>query len=559
MFDHGFKTVGRLMALLLLFAGALCAQDHAYDGTLGIWYEPINNYGVNDTSDYLKWMNQHPDWHHNPGLHLLKQQGGAIYSIEQPDRFAKFLRTMRRATSDVIVVDSLDCHTDPWSYSIHYFSDALENQPANEKQLRWVYWLELWSTDRYGGEWYGPRWTRWKPRGAPYQPWSQVQQVLDYIWDNFAQKQHYYHWSGKPMLVIEADLIGKEKPEWFERIMADKRFYVHFVCDTVHDLADYPSNWTDWVWPYWVDINPKFNSEWAAALSGSAGEGKNQLEGLFDKRTGKSPAGGNSDPPKFILIPAYNDYVTGRDPKKSGWFEPFFDENGHMSRFQYVDQIADILGRPRKPIDLDTEGKHFTLQPTVDRLSEILENDRQNYGMGRIRDISSDEYQPGAEDMPVLSVELFPYRGYETAKSFETISSMSIRNVGTAEFSKTQPAFTEIQTLGDIDHVWLMDVSSVDGSRTRVGEFVLGRDGVMHWLGQYPVHFKDLLVVTVDLTPTARKGHTLQFELVVDKANGAKAVEFVQEYGSERFSPEKTIRNKYAQTISADLNHRKTD
>lgn len=559
MLHRGFNIAGREIAIVCLAAGAICAQDHPYEGTLGIWYEPVNNYGVNDTSDYLRWINQHPDWHHNPGLDILKQQGGSIYSIEQPDRFAKMLRTMRRATADVIVVDSLDCHTDPWSYAIRYFSDALENQPADERQLKWVYWLELWSTDRYGPEWYGPRWTRWKPRGAPYQPWSQVEQVLDYIWDNFAQKPHYYRWNGKPMLVIEADLIGKEKPEWFERIMADDRFYVHFVSDTVHDLADYPSNWTDWVWPYWVDINPKFNPDWAAALSGTAGADKHQLEGLFDKRTGKAPAGDNSEPPKFILIPAYNDYVTGRDPQHAGWFEPFFDPEGHMSRFQYVDQIAETLGRERKPIDLDTEGKQYSLQPTIDRLSQLLQDDRQSYGMARVRDISSDEYQPGAEDMPVLSVELYPYRGYETAKSFETISSMSIRNVGTAELSTNRPAFTEIQRLGDIDHVWLMDLSSVDGTRTRVGEFVLGQDGIMRWVGQYPVHFKDLLVVTVDLTPTARKGRSLQFELVVDKSKDAKGVEFVREYGGDRFSPVETVRNKYAQNISADLEHRKTE
>lgn len=557
MFDRIFKLVGRMIALVCVVAGAVSAQDHSYQGTLGIWYEPVNNYGVNDTADYLKWMDQHPNWHHNPGFHILKQQGGSIYSIEQPDRFAKVLRSMRRATADVIVVDSLDCHTDPWSYSIHYFADALENQPPDERQLKWVYWLELWSTDRYGPEWYGPRWTRWKPRGAPYQSWQQVQQVLDYIWENYAQRQHYYRWNGKPMLVIEADMIGKEKPEWYERLMADNRFYVHFVCDTVHDLADYPSNWTDWVWPYWVDVNPKFNNEWAAALSGTAGEAKHQLEGLFDKRTGKAPAGGKSDPPKFILIPAYNDYVTGHDPKHSGWFEPLFDQDGHMSRFQYVDQIADILGRKRGAIDLDTEGKQYSLQPAIERLSELLEHDRQKHGMARVLDISSDEYAPGAEDMPVLSVELYPYRGYETAKSYEAISSVSVRNVGTAEFSKTQPAFTEIQKIGDIDHVWLVDLSSIDGSRTRVGEFVLGQDGIMRWVGEYPVHFRDLLLVSVDLTPTARQGHTLQFELVVDKANDAKAVEFVPEYGSERFSPVQTVRNKYAQRIGADLEHRK--
>src|SRR6516162_7555311 len=105
-----------LHLLLSLQVNWSAAQDHEYKGTLGIWYEPVNNYGVIDTDAYLKWINEHPSWHHNPGFHILKEQGGAIYSIEQPDRFAKVLRTFRRATADVIVVDSLDCHTDPWSY-----------------------------------------------------------------------------------------------------------------------------------------------------------------------------------------------------------------------------------------------------------------------------------------------------------------------------------------------------------------------------------------------------------------------------------------------------------
>jgi len=41
----------------------------------------------------------------------------------------------------------------------------------------------------------------------------------------------------------------------------------------------------------------------------------------------------------------------------------------------------------------------------------------------------------------------------------------------------------------------------------------------------------------------------MQFELVVDAAQDARSVEFVEEYGSRRFSPIRTIRNKYAQRI----------
>ena len=75
--------------------------------------------------------------------------------------------------------------------------------------------------------------------------------------------------------------------------------------------------------------------------------------------------------------------------------------------------------------------------------------------------------------------------------------------------------------------------------------------------GQYPVHFRDLLLVTVQLTPTAKRGDTLQAELVVDKDKGAKAVEFVPEYGNDRFSPVETVRNKYAQVIGSDILGRK--
>jgi hypothetical protein len=545
-----FWRIFVLVALTTLFGVIARADDHEYKGTLGMWFEPVNNYGVNDTDSYLRWMNQHPDWHHNPGFHILKQQGGSIYSIEQPDRFAKVLRGLRRSTTDVIVVDSLDCHTDPWSYSIHYFADALENQPSEEKQLKWMYWLEFWSSDRYGSGWYGPRWTRWKPIGAPYQTWANVKQQIDYIWENFAQRPHYYRWNGKPIIVIEADMIGKEKPEWYERIMADQRFYVHFVSDWIHDLREYPSNWTDWVWPYWVDIGGKFNPDWTAALMGTAGEGTHQLEGLYDRKTGKSRTGSNSEPPKFILIPAYNDYVTGRDPKHSAWFEPLFDPgDGHMSNFQYVDEIASILGRKQSPIDLDTEGKTYTLQPTIDKLASLLEHDRQEFGMARVFHIGEDEYSAGAGDLPVLSVELFPYRAYEASKSFDTIVSMAVRNTGTAEVSEINPTFGSAQTLGDIDKVWLVHVAATDGVRTRVGEFVPQRDGVLRWVGQYPIRFLDQLLVTVDLTASAKKGRTMQFELVVNTAQDARSVEFIEEYGSQRFSPIRTTRNKYVQRI----------
>lgn len=530
--------------------GTEFAEDHEYTGTLGIWFEPVNNYGVNDTNSYLKWINEHPDWHHNPAFDLLKEQGGAIYSIEQPDRCAKVLRALRRATTDVIVVDSIDCHTDPWSYAIHYLADALENQPPEEKQLKWMYWIELWSSDRYGPGWYGPRWTRWKPIGVAYQSWSDVKQVIDYIWENFAERPHYYRWNGKPMLVIEADMIGKEKPEWYEQIMADSRFYVHFVSDFIHNMADYPPNWTDWVWPYWVDIGGKANPDWSAALMGAAGEERHQLEGLFDKKTGKSPAAGNSNPPSFILIPAFNDYVTAQAERLAPWFEPMFDPNdGHMFRFQYVDELAHILGRKQSPIALDTEGKAYSLQPTIEKLTSLLEYNRQNFGLARVFNIGADEYSPGAGDMPVLGVELYPYRAYEASKSFDAIVSMSVRNVGTADISSIKPVFGSIQTHGDIDTFWLVHVSATDGIRTRVGALVPSTDGTLRWVGHYPIRFLDKLLVTVDLTPTARKGRTLQLELVVDRELDAKGVEFIQQYGGDRISPVRTTRNKYAQVI----------
>ena len=543
-----------LHLLLSLQVNWSAAQDHEYKGTLGIWYEPVNNYGVIDTDAYLKWINEHPSWHHNPGFHILKEQGGAIYSIEQPDRFAKVLRTFRRATADVIVVDSLDCHTDPWSYAMHYFADALENQPSEEKQLKWMYWLELWSSDRYGPGWYGPRWTRWKTIGAPYQSWENVRQVIDYIWSNFAQRPHYYRFDRKPMLVIEADLIGKMKPEWYDRLMSDDRFYVHFVSDAIHDLTDYPSTWTEWVWPYWIEVGMKFNPEWMAGLAGTAGDTRNQMVKLFDKSTGTSALGGNSEPPRFILIPAYNDYVTGPDPKSSAWFEPLFDPaDGHMFRFEYVDKVAEVFGRHRSEIDIDTEGKQFSLQPTVDKLTGLLDQARQNYGMARVLHIAADEYPPGGEDLPVLSVQLYPYRGYEASKSFETIVSMSVRNSGTAEMSRKRPAFGSAQTLGEIADVWLVHLSATDGVRTRVGQFVPGPQRIMTWVGEYPIRFLDELFVTVDLTPSAREGRTMQFELVVDKQAHAQSVSFIPEYGGERFNPIDTVRNKYVQVIGKSL------
>ena len=106
--------------------------------------------------------------------------------------------------------------------------------------------------------------------------------------------------------------------------------------------------------------------------------------------------------------------------------------------------------------------------------------------MARVTNIGQDEYLPGTGDMPVLSVELYPYRAYEAAKSFETIVSMAVRNTGTAEISGTKPMFGSVQTQGDIDKVWLIHLSATDGSRTRVGEFVPQADGVLRWVGTVP-------------------------------------------------------------------------
>ena len=169
--------------------------------------------------------------------------------------------------------------------------------------------------------------------------------------------------------------------------------------------------------------------------------------------------------------------------------------------------------------------------------------------MARMFHIGEDEYSAGAGDLPVLSVELYPYRAYEASKSFDTIVSMAVRNTGTAEISNIKPNLGSSTTHGDIDRVWLVHVSTTDGVRTRMGEFVSQRDGIMHWVGQYPIRFLDQLLVTVDLTPSARKGRTIQFELVVDTDKDARAVEFGEEYGSRRFSPVRTIRNIHVQRI----------
>ena len=112
---------GALIAIVVADGTVAGAEQHEYEGTVGLWFCPDNNYGVNDTSQYLKWMNEHPDWLGNPAFHNLNVHGGSVYSIEQPDRFAKILRGMRRATADVIVVDPMDEHTDPWSAAMHYF------------------------------------------------------------------------------------------------------------------------------------------------------------------------------------------------------------------------------------------------------------------------------------------------------------------------------------------------------------------------------------------------------------------------------------------------------
>ena len=540
-----------LLAALLLVVGSVSAENHEYKGTLGLWFCPDNNYGVNDTNSYLRWINEHPDWFSNPAFQILKAQGGSIYSIEQPDRLAKILRGMRRATADVIVVDPLDEHTDPWSYAMHYFADALENQPSDERQLKWMFWTEFWNSDRYGPGWYGATWARWRLVGAPYQSWADVKQKIDYVWEEYAQRPHYYRWQGKPMLVIEADRNGKEKPEWYEQIMADSRFYVHFVSDFIHNMADYPPNWTDWVWPYWVDIGGKANPDWSAALMGAEGEEWHQLEGLFDKKTGKSPAAGNSNPPRFILIPAFNDYITADVERHVPWCEPMFDPNdGHMFRFRHVDELANMLGRRQNPIDLDTEGKTYSLQPTIEKLTDLLKYDRQNYGMARVSNIGADEYSAGAGDMPVLRLRLYPFRGYDASTGFDTIVSMSVRNVGTAEMVKSEAGFdVDRRIQGEIESVWLVHLSTIDRKRIRVGMFRPGPDGILRWKGHCSIRFLDELLVIVDLAPTARKGGTLQFELVVDPAKDAKGVEFVQEYGSDRFSPVQTVRNEYVQVI----------
>jgi hypothetical protein len=39
----------QLFALTCLFTSSVSAQEHRYQGTLGIWFESVNDYDVNDT------------------------------------------------------------------------------------------------------------------------------------------------------------------------------------------------------------------------------------------------------------------------------------------------------------------------------------------------------------------------------------------------------------------------------------------------------------------------------------------------------------------------------
>jgi len=187
------------------------------------------------------WFGMHHHGHDSRDWNNIREFGGpyhpllGYYRSDDPEVLRTHLHWMRRAGIDMIVYDMCPCEeakpalTDlSRDRSLHLLADELSNQRNESRKLSLCVWIEKYADD---------------PTVEEYQC------VMDYVRAHFSDKDWYYRYNGKPLIVTYLNGVNRAVGQ----IERDNRYFElrrvrPYYCDVWSYVEEYPQLIrTDWI------------------------------------------------------------------------------------------------------------------------------------------------------------------------------------------------------------------------------------------------------------------------------------------------------------------------
>jgi hypothetical protein len=285
-----------------------------HGGTVAVWF--TSHYQI----DSRDWDNiEEFGGLHHPVL--------GYYKSDDPHVLRQQLHWIRRAGIDVIVYDVFstgkwDLTDLPKDRTLPLLLEALEDQGDEPRKLKLIIWLEKYLAN---------------PTAAEYE------YALDYVREHLAEKDYYFRYNGKPLVVT---FLNGENRDIGEIESCNDYFELRRIRPYYTDAWCYIDRYPQQLNREWICASPGSDPflEWAYVAKHVRKETNPDIEtmrhnDLKDEREGglfyeRQLLRARNASPNIIFISGWNDW------QYSNQIEPALEYG-----FLYVDMTARILGR----------------------------------------------------------------------------------------------------------------------------------------------------------------------------------------------------------------------
>jgi hypothetical protein len=285
-----------------------------YGGTVAIFYAPHHAVHSRDWDNIEEFKGQyHPV--------------AGSYKCDDPEVLARHLRWIRRAGVDAIVYDvyssnALSIHDLPKDRTLSMLTAALADQSGESRTLKLIIWLEKY---------------------AENPSLEQYEFALDWIRGHFSEKDWYYRYRGKPLVLT---YLNGDSQAIDELEFRNTYFQLRRVRPFQSDVWSYIEHYPQMRRKTWMSACPGMNAfledaylakhvrkdpEFDLEEIRRKAHREDREDGQFFRRQLRRAVEAN---PEILFISGWNDWQYGSH------IEPAVEYG-----FQYVDLAAECLGR----------------------------------------------------------------------------------------------------------------------------------------------------------------------------------------------------------------------
>jgi hypothetical protein len=285
-----------------------------YDGTVAIFYTSHHAVHSRDWDNIEEFKGQY---------HPL----AGYYKCDDPEVLARHLRWIRRAGVDAIVYDcygsnALGIHDLPKDRTLSMLTAALDDQSGESRKVKLIIWLEKY---------------------AENPSLEQYEFALDWIRGHFGERDWYYRYRGKPLVLT---YLNGESDAIDELEFRNTWFQLQRVRPYRSDVWSYIEHYPQMLRKTWMSACPGMNAFLEDAYLAKhvrkdpvfdleeirrKAHKEDREDGQFFRRQLQRATEAN---PEILFISGWNDWQYGSH------IEPAVEY-----RFQYVDLAAECLGR----------------------------------------------------------------------------------------------------------------------------------------------------------------------------------------------------------------------